>query len=51
MGGSGFAWVVNSLGMLELGQTSKYTNSDIAAETYGVTKTGAIGFKAQDHDI
>jgi hypothetical protein len=50
MGGSGFAWIANSLAMKELGMIARTSHADNPEETYGVLQTGTIGFLETDGD-
>ncbi|CAG9335624.1 unnamed protein product [Blepharisma stoltei] len=48
MGGSGFAWIFCSDAMVDLGEVSKNSYADLDSNTFGILKTGAIGFVASD---
>lgn len=48
MGGSGYAWIFSSSTMSYIGQIAKDSHADIAPETFGILKTGAIGIMAVD---
>ena len=48
MGGSGYAWLLSSEAMLDIGRTAKLSNADEDSATYGVIKTGALGFLQED---
>jgi len=48
MGGSGYAWLLSSEAMLNIGKIAKLSNADVDAATYGVVKTGALGFLQED---
>lgn len=50
MGGSGYAWILNSSAMKDLGEISRMSHSDEPSEKFGVLKTGAIGFLEEDSD-
>jgi hypothetical protein len=48
IGGSGYAWLLNSNAMINVGSISYLTHADEAAETFGVLKTGSIGFLSEN---
>lgn len=48
MGGSGYAWLLSSDAMLNIGKISKLSNADEDSATYGVVRTGALGFLQED---
>jgi hypothetical protein len=50
MGGSGFAWLMNSKAMVELGTISRITHADEPPETFGVLRSGSLGFLAENSD-
>lgn len=46
MGGSGYLWLLNSEAMVDIGEVAKNSHSDLSKESFGVLKTGVLGFKA-----
>lgn len=48
MGGSGYAWLLNSDAMNNIGEIAKHSHADLPSESFGVLKTGAIGFVEED---
>ena len=44
MGGSGYAWILNSDAMKNLGEIAENSHADLEEENFGVLKTGAVGF-------
>ena len=43
MGGSGFAWLISSSAMKDLGMISRLSHADEPKETFGVLQTGSLG--------
>ena len=43
MGGFGFAWLINSAAMADLGMISRLSHADEPEETFGVLRTGSLG--------
>lgn len=50
MGGSGYAWIFCSDSMHDLGEISKNTHVYLDSDTFGVLKSGAVGFAAEDDE-
>lgn len=50
MGGSGYAWVLNSNAMVDVAQIAQNSHADLAAMSFGVLKSGSIGFVEEDAD-
>jgi len=50
MGGSGYAWILNSEAMQNLGEVAKNSHSDLDQNTFGLLKTGAVGFVQEDSE-
>ena len=50
MGGSGYAWLLNSSAMKDIAEISKMSHSDEASETFGVLRTGVLGFLEEDSE-
>lgn len=48
MGGSGYAWILNSDAMANIGEIAKNSHADLSSESFGVLKTGAMGFVEED---
>ena len=48
MGGAGYAWIFSTSAMTYIGSTSKNSNADVSAASFGVLKTGSIGIMAAD---
>ena len=44
MGGSGYAWIMNSAAMKNLGEAAKFSHADLESESFGILKTGVVGF-------
>jgi len=50
MGGSGYAWILNSSAMKDLGEVARMSHADQPTEKFGVLKTGVVGFLEEDAD-
>lgn len=50
MGGSGYAWILNSSAMVNLGEVARMSHSDQPDEKFGVLKTGVMGFLEEDSE-
>jgi len=48
MGGSGYVWILNSISMIDLPAIAQDSHADLDSTTFGVLKTGAIGFLEED---
>mmetsp|Transcript_28667 Transcript_28667/g.28318 ORF Transcript_28667/g.28318 Transcript_28667/m.28318 type:complete len:932 (-) Transcript_28667:669-3464(-) len=50
MGGSGYAWILNSDAMIDIAEIAQNSHADVDSTTFGVLKTGAVGFIEEDAD-
>ena len=48
LGGSGYVWILNDQASSEFEEVTKNSNVGVAADTLGVSKTGAIEIQAED---
>lgn len=48
MGGSGYAWLLNSSAMIDIGLNSEMSHSDRPSEGFGVLRSGVLGFRERD---
>ncbi|CAG9309903.1 unnamed protein product [Blepharisma stoltei] len=48
MGGSGFAWIFCDDAMVDLGEVSMNSYADLDSSTFGILKSGAIGFSSPE---
>ncbi len=49
MGGSGYAWLLNSSAMRDIGVVARNSHADKPEEAFGVLRTGVVGFLEEDY--